>query len=70
MSPRVFVQTLLQHHDSDNVWSVNFRFGWLQDANTGLFIVYNEIEGIGHIVPNGAGRSLILKYRYLFDVLD
>ena len=70
MSPRVFVQSLLQHNDSDNLWSVNFRFGWLQDANTGLFVVYNEIEGIGHIVPSGAGRSLILKYSYLFDVLD
>ena len=69
VSPRVFVQSLLQHNDSDNLWSVNFRFGWLQDANTGLFVVYNEIEGIGHIVPNGAGRSLILKYSYLFDVL-
>ena len=70
MSPRVFVQSLLQHNDSDNLWSVNFRFGWLQDANTGLFVVYNEIDGIGHIVPNGAGRSLIIKYSYLFDVLD
>ena len=69
-SPRLFVQTLLQHNDSAHLWSVNFRFGWLQDANTGLFLVYNETEGIGRIVPSGAGRSVILKYSYLFDVLD
>ena len=70
LSPRVFVQSLLQHNDSAELWAVNFRFGWLQDANTGLFLVYNETEGIRDIVPAGAGRSLILKYSYLFDVLD
>ena len=66
----MFVQSLLQHNDSAELWAVNFRFGWLQDANTGLFLVYNETEGIRDIVPAGAGRSLILKYSYLFDVLD
>ena len=69
-SPRLFVQTLLQHNDSARLWSLNFRFGWLQDANTGLFLVYNETEGILDYLPEGAGRSLILKYSYLFDVLD
>ena len=70
VSPRVFIQSLVQHNDSADLWSVNFRFGWLQDANTGLFLVYSETEGIGDIIPNGAGRSLILKYSYLFDVLE
>ena len=69
-SPRVFMQTLLQHNDSAQLWSLNFRFGWLQDANTGLFLVYNETEGILDYVPTGAGRSVIVKYSYLFDVLD
>ena len=69
-SPRLFAQTLLQHNDSADLWSVNFRVGWLQDANTGLFLVYNETEGIGDVVPSFAGRSVILKYSYLFDVLD
>ena len=69
-SPRLFVQTLLQHNNSADLWSVNFRVGWLQDANTGLFLVYNETEAIGDVVPSFAGRSVILKYSYLFDVLD
>jgi len=69
-SPRLFAQTLLQHNDSADLWSVNFRVGWLQDANTGLFLVYNETEGLGDAIPSGAGRNLILKYSYLFDVLD
>ena len=69
-SPRVFVQTLVQHNDSARLWSMNFRLGWLQDANTGLFLVYNETEGILDYVPTGAGRSVIVKYSHLFDVLD
>ena len=69
-SPRLFVQSLLQYNDSADLWSTNLRFGWLQDANTGLFIVYNDTEGIGDVVPAGAGRSVILKYSYLFDVID
>ena len=69
-SPRLFAQTLVQHNDSADLWSINFRVGWLQDANTGLFLVYNETEGIGNAVPSGAGRSVILKFSYLFDVLN
>ena len=69
-SPRLFAQSLVQYNDSDQLWSVNFRFGWLQDANTGLFLVYNETEGIREFIPPGAGRSVILKYSYLFDLLD
>ena len=70
LSPRVFIQALMQHNDSAQLWSSNLRFGWLQDANTGLFVVYNEIEGISDYAPIGAGRSVILKFSYLFDVLE
>ncbi len=69
-TPRLYAQTLVQHNDSADLYAVNFRLGWLQDANTGLFFVYNETEGIGDFIPNGAGRSVIVKYSYLFDVLD
>ena len=69
-SPRLFAQSLLQYNDSADLWSVNFRFGWLQDANTGLFLVYNETDGLGEIPHTSAGRSFILKYSYLFDILN
>ena len=69
-SPRVFTQGLVQYNDSANLWSVNYRFGWLQDANTGLFLVYNETDGLGDFRPDGAGRTFILKYSHLFDILD
>ena len=70
LSPRVFLQGLIQHNDSAGLWSSNLRFGWLHDANTGLFLVYNDIEGISDYVPVGAGRSLILKFSYLLNVLN
>ena len=68
-SPRVFTQGFLQYNDSDDLWSINLRFGWLQDANTGLFIVYNQTDGLLDTIPMGSGRSLILKYTHLFDLL-
>jgi len=69
-SPRVFAQSLMQYNDSADLWSVNFRFGWLQDANTGLFVVYNETDGLGDFLPSGSGRTLTLKYSYMFDLLN
>ena len=69
-SPRLFAQALVQHNDSADVWSANLRFGLLQQANTGLFIVYNDTRGLHDTMPSGAGRSLILKYSQLFDLID
>jgi hypothetical protein len=71
-SPRVFVQGLVQYNDRANVWSSNFRFGWLQQANTGLFVVYTDStqiddRGLGAEV---ADRSLIIKFSQMFDALN
>ena len=66
---RMFFQALVQYNDRADLWSSNFRFGLLSDANTGLFIVYNDIQGLGSLVLSGAGRTLTLKYSYLFDLL-
>jgi hypothetical protein len=65
-TPRIYVQGLLQYNSVINLWSTNIRFGWLQDANTGLFLVYNELHdalGIGN-------RGLTLKYSRVFDILQ
>ena len=69
-SPRLFVQGLVQYNDTANLWSANLRLGLLQQANTGLFIVYNDTRGLHNTIPSGAGRSLILKYSQLFDLID
>jgi hypothetical protein len=71
-TPRIFVQTLVQYNDRADLWSANLRLGWLQDANTGLFIVYNDAGEIGEydfITPT-TGRSLTIKFSRIFDILN
>ena len=67
---RMFLQTLVQYNDRADLWSSNIRFAILSDANTGLFIVYNDTQGLGDVRPTGAGRTLTIKYSQLFDVLN
>ncbi|MBT6729895.1 MAG: carbohydrate binding family 9 domain-containing protein, partial [Cryomorphaceae bacterium] len=38
-SPKMYLQSLIQYNNVTNVTSVNTRFGMLQTANSGLFIV-------------------------------
>ncbi len=69
-SPRVFTQALIQYNDRADLWSMNFRFGWLQAANTGLFVVYTDTRGLYDLFdrPERTDRSLTIKYSYLFNV--
>jgi len=71
-SSRLYLQALVQYNDVIDRWSTNLRLGWLQTANTGLFVVYNENRATDHD-PLGLGvrdRSLTIKYSRLFDLLD
>jgi hypothetical protein len=69
--PRTFVQGLVQYNDRADLWSMNVRFGWLQAANTGLFIVYTDTHGLYELFdrPQRTDRSLIIKFSRMFDVL-
>ena len=75
-TPRIFLQSLLQYNDQADLWSMNARFGWLQSANTGLFIVFNQVSYLDIVDNPGlfygfgdlSNRSLTIKYTYLFDV--
>ena len=69
-SPRIFTQALVQYNDRADLWSMNFRFGWLQAANTGLFIVYTDTHGLYDLFerPERTDRSLIVKYSYMLDL--
>jgi hypothetical protein len=70
-TPRLFVQALLQYNDRVDLWSSNVRVGWLQTANTGLFVVYNEtrdtVDGLGGAIRD---RSLVVKFSRLLDLLN
>ncbi|HVG83993.1 MAG TPA: DUF5916 domain-containing protein [Vicinamibacterales bacterium] len=70
---RVFTQALVQYNDRADLWSMNLRFGWLQAANTGLFIVYNDSRGLYDLYPDRperTDRSLTIKFSHMFDVLQ
>ena len=69
-SPRRFFMALVQYNDAADLWSANLRLGLLGQANTGLFLVYNDTRGLHDMIPFGGGRSVILKYSRMFDVFD
>ncbi len=69
-TPSIFAQSLIQYNSVADIWSANIRFGWLQQANTGLFLVYNENRGqVSDLVSGPLNRSFIVKYSRVFDVL-
>ncbi|MDX1407925.1 MAG: DUF5916 domain-containing protein, partial [Saprospiraceae bacterium] len=65
-TPRIYLQALVQHNSVISQWNANVRFGWLQQANTGLFVVYNEVRDDGLV----GRRSVTLKYSRLFDLVN
>jgi hypothetical protein len=74
-TPRAFLQGLLQYNDLDDTWSANLRFGWIQQANTGLFVVYNDRHPLDDYLHEpgdrrGTDRSLAIKFSRMFDLLN
>jgi len=78
-SPRIFVQSLMQYNQQAKVLSGNFRFGWLQSANAGIFVVYNEGRerdaiNAGLRDDSSLGlvrdRSLVIKFSRLIDIFN
>jgi hypothetical protein len=68
-TPLIYLQALIQYNDRIDAWSSNVRFSWLNTAGTGLFVVYNDTEGLGDLLIGPQNRSLIVKYTHQFDVL-
>jgi hypothetical protein len=64
-TPRILAQSLIQYNNTNDRMSSNIRFSMLQQANTGLFLVYNELRESGNIL----NRSFTIKYSYLIDAL-
>jgi hypothetical protein len=67
-TPRMFVQSLVQYNNVSNIASVNARFGWLQKANTGLFVVLNLVKD-DDFMDALDNQSITVKYTYRFDLL-
>ncbi len=79
-TPRIYLQSLIQYSNQVDSWSANLRFGWLNTAGTGLFIVYNDVQGLdfpdglnpdgGRFVESGTlARSFIVKFTRQFNLL-
>lgn len=64
-TPLIFTQSLIQYNSVADLWSANIRFGLLRQANSGLFVVYNELRDSGGVL----NRSLNIKYSHVLDVL-
>ena len=68
-TPKIALEALLQYNNVDDYFSSNLRFSWLRKANTGLYVVYNDIEGFDDYDGEEPNRSLTVKYTYMFDLL-
>jgi hypothetical protein len=66
-TPRILLQLLAQYNEQDDRFSTNLRFSWLQSANAGLYVVYNEVDERGIGAPP-RGKEFIIKYSRIFDV--
>jgi hypothetical protein len=63
--PRINFQSFVQFNSEADLWSLNLRFSLLEQANTGLFLVYNDVYTSGDVI----NRSFTLKYTHVFDLL-
>ena len=67
-SPRLFIQSLIQYNNVSNLLSVNARFGLLNDANTGLFVVFNILKD-SDILDEINNQQITIKYSHSFDLI-
>jgi hypothetical protein len=65
-TPKIYLQSLIQYNDVQELLTANVRFGMLGQANAGWFIVYNESYRSGDI----QNRGLFVKYSLVLDVLN
>lgn len=64
---KVELASLLQYNSADDVFSGNLRFAWLRSANTGLYLVYNQIDD-NNMMGSVKQESVVLKYSHMFDI--
>ena len=66
-TPKMSLQALVQYNERDDLLSTNLRFAWLTSADTGLYLVYNEVDDRdGFVKPR---KEFIIKFSHILDVL-
>jgi len=70
-TPRMTLQTLVQYNKRDDVISTNLRFAWLQSANAGLYIVYNEVDENNMLfAPRENAQQFAVKYSRILNIFN
>lgn len=72
-TPRIFIQATIQYNNDSEDLGSNIRFGWLNTAGTGLYVVYNDLEHFGMFDRTGFDRGpktrqFIVKYTKQFNL--
>ena len=72
-TPSIYLQSLLQYSDQADSFSGNIRFGWLNTAGTGFFLVYNDLRHTGSFLETGIprgplDRSFVVKFTRLLNL--
>jgi uncharacterized protein DUF5916 len=67
-TPRIFTQSLVQFNNQAEVFSANIRFGWLNTAGTGLFVVLNTGDTATGLFAwdRPIARSVLIKFTRQF----
>ena len=68
-TPKILLQALVQYDDRTDLVATNIRFSWLQSANAGLYLVYNEIDDENVVGPIEKRREFAIKYSRIIDLL-
>ena len=68
-TPKILLQALVQHDDRTDLLATNIRFSWLQSANAGLYLVYNEVDDETVRGPIKKQREFAIKYSRIIDLL-
>ena len=68
-TPRMYIQSLIQYNNISNITSVNARFGWLKNANTGFFLVLNLVKD-EDLIDRMNSQVITIKYNHQFDILN
>ncbi|MFU8815365.1 MAG: DUF5916 domain-containing protein [Pseudomonadales bacterium] len=68
-TPKILLQALVQYDDRSDLLATNLRFSWLQSANAGLYLVYNEVDDDSLRGAAEKRREIAIKFSRIFDVL-
>ena len=72
-TPRISIQTLVQYNNRSDIIATNLRFSWIQSANAGLYVVYNEVDErslAGFGAPRRDAQQFIIKYSRILDIFN